>query len=93
MSSPQICRGSASPMHPIASDFATHLRTCRKTIGDFTLANGLNRYAIYVFDYGAQNGNAYEEGLSHGNSVGVRQCKPEAHMESDPEVLDRSNTS
>src|SRR5262244_2042948 len=27
-----------------------------KTIGDFTLANGLNRYAIYVFDYGAPVG-------------------------------------
>ena len=27
-----------------------------KTIGDFTLAIGLNRYAIYVFDYGAPVG-------------------------------------
>lgn len=56
-----------------------------KVIGSFTQTIGLDRFTIYVFDYGApvglrlalthperitaiisQNGNAYEEGLSHG---------------------------
>ena len=56
-----------------------------KVIDNFTQTLGLDRYAIYIFDYGApvglrlalahpervtalisQNGNAYEEGLSHG---------------------------
>ena len=56
-----------------------------KTIDRFTEIVGFDRYAVYVFDYGAptgfrlalrhphritaiisQNGNAYEEGLSHG---------------------------
>ena len=54
-------------------------------IGRFTELIGFDRYAVYIFDYGAptglrlavkhpdritaiisQNGNAYEEGLSHG---------------------------
>jgi len=44
-----------------------------KVIDTFTQVIGLDRFAIYIFDYGerisaiiSQNGNAYEQGLSQG---------------------------
>jgi len=70
---------------PDRKHFGYTFANLAKVIGRFTETIGLERYAIYVFDYGApvglrlalahperitaiisQNGNAYEEGLSHG---------------------------
>src|SRR6266571_4085882 len=70
---------------PDREQFRYTFESLAKVIGSFTETIGLERYAIYVFDYGApvgfrlalahpervtaiisQNGNAYEEGLSHG---------------------------
>jgi pimeloyl-ACP methyl ester carboxylesterase len=70
---------------PSRDRFTYTFEALTDVIEDFTDAVGFDRYALYVFDYGApvgfrlavrqperitaiisQNGNAYDEGLSHG---------------------------
>ena len=70
---------------PDRKQFRYTFERLAETIDNFTRTIGLDRYTIYVFDYGApvglrlalahperitaiisQNGNAYDEGLSHG---------------------------
>jgi len=65
-----------------------------KVIGKFTETIGLDRYAIYVFDYGAPVG--LRLALAHNrHHLAERQCLrggPEPRLEPDPEVLEGTNT-